>query len=569
MANISLINMDAFFEETRKRLDEAQGLRYALVAMDIDYFKLYNELYGRDAGDACLENMGEHLKDFVDNVHGIAAYVGRDDFAALIPWAQEHYDDVEKYMSKMVGQGFKEGFHPSIGVYVIEDPAESVYTMYDKALLAVSRIKGNYAEHVRLYDNKMLERLRDSHTIMVESQQAIKNDEFTFYLQPQCNMHNGRIVGAEALVRWPHKVKGFISPGSFIPVLEKNGYVVALDRTVWEGVCKWQRSLIDRGINPLPVSVNISRIDFYFMDVAEFFCQLIDKYDIPADLIEVEITESTIAEESESMLRAIETFHKAGFKILMDDFGTGFSSLNMLRSVNIDILKTDMRFLSSKDESESRGISIMESVFNLARQIGTPVIAEGAETRKQIDDLIDMGCTYVQGYYYYEPMPIEEYEELLTNDALLDRRGVYFRKIEQFHIREFLDENLYSDTMLNNILGAIAIYELQEDGRIRILRMNEHYYQVTGARVTDDAEYREHLMHYVSPQDEEALIEIFQQADANPLGGGSGVISYHVQESETELFIQVFLLNSRNGNKVYYASLKRADSPLTSFGRFV
>lgn len=558
MADISLISMEEFCEEARKRLDDAGGLKYALVAMDIDYFKLFNELFGREAGDACLENMGAHLKEFVDNAHGVAGYVGRDDFVALVPWSHEQYNDVEKYMSRLVGQDFKEGFHPSIGIYVIEDPAESVYTMYDKALLAVSRIKGNYAEHVRLYDNKMLERLRDSHTIMVESQQAIKNDEFTFYLQPQCNMHNGRIVGAEALVRWPHKVKGFISPGSFIPVLEKNGYVVALDRTVWEGVCKWQRSLIDRGIKPLPVSVNISRIDFYFMDVAEFFIKLIEKYDIPADLIEVEITESTFADESESMLRSIEMFHKAGFKVLMDDFGTGFSSLNMLRKISIDILKTDMRFLSSKDETESRGISIMESVFNLARQIGTPVIAEGAETRKQIDELMDMGCTYVQGYYYYEPMPIEEYEELLTNEEMLDRRGIYFRKVEQFHIREFLDENLYSDTMLNNILGAIAIYELQEDGKIRILRMNEHYYQVTGSAVMDDAEYREHLFHYVAQEDVDALCEIFTRADANPLAGGDGKMLYHAEGAERELYVQVFLLNSRNGNKVYYASLKPA-----------
>ena len=181
MANISLISMEEFYSEVRKRLDEAGDLQYAVVAMDIDYFKLFNELYGREAGDECLESMAVHLREFTDNAHGIAAYVGRDDFAALIPWAQEHYDDLEKYLSHLVGQDFKEGFHPSIGVYVVTDPTESVYTMYDKALLAVSRIKGNYTEHVRLYDNKMLERLRESHNIMVESQQAIKNGEFTFY----------------------------------------------------------------------------------------------------------------------------------------------------------------------------------------------------------------------------------------------------------------------------------------------------------------------------------------------------------------------------------------------------
>ena len=191
-----------------------------------------------------------------------------------------------------------------------------------------------------------------------------------------------------------------VSPGVFVPVLEKNGFIASLDRYVWKNVCQWLRSWLDKGHQPVPISINVSRIDIFSMDVPAYLTELLQTYDLPAKLLKVEITESAYAESNDKIIRTVKQLRDAELLVMMDDFGSGYSSLNMLKSIAVDVLKLDMRFLDIDEEEESKGVGILESVVNMARQMRMPIIVEGVETQKQESYLLKLGCRYSQGFYY-------------------------------------------------------------------------------------------------------------------------------------------------------------------------
>jgi EAL domain-containing protein (putative c-di-GMP-specific phosphodiesterase class I) len=285
-------------------------------------------------------------------------------------------------------------------------------------------------------------------------------------------------------VRWLHEGR-LISPGRFIPILEKTGYVYTVDCHVWESVAKWQRSLIDRGIQPVPVSVNVSRVDFYFTDIADTFIRLVQKYELPPELIGVEITESAFTDNNATILEAIEKLHAAGFHILMDDFGSGSSSLSMLHTMNLDVLKTDVQFMS-KGTDNKRAVSIVESIISMAHMIGMSVVTEGVETEVQKNNLICMGENYAQGYYFYRPMPVEQFEALISDPGNVTQG--YRKKAEsaagQLRFRDMIQKGLVSETLLDNIIRAAAIFKEEGDG-ISILQINEQFAAMLGLSAHD------------------------------------------------------------------------------------
>ena len=254
-----------------------------------------------------------------------------------------------------------------------------------------------------------------------------------------------------------------IPPARFVPILEKYGMVTNLDKYIWEGVCAWLRKWIDAGNTPVPISVNVSQIDIFSIDVPEYFNGLLEKYRLPARLIKIEITESAYVEDTAVVRETVRRLRNLGFLVLMDDFGSGYSSLNMLRSLNVDVIKLDAQFLHISENESRKGISILESIINMAKTMTIPVIVEGVETPEQINFLADLGCRYMQGYYFYRPMPVEEFENLIRDPKNVDLNGFEFKANEQFHTREFLDENVFNDAMLNNILGPVAIYRRKGD----------------------------------------------------------------------------------------------------------
>lgn len=553
---VGLCAGNAFFEQVDSFKEQLTGNPYCMVAIDLEHFRVFNKLYGREQGNCLLIQIGECLKGIQKKYNGVAGYLGGDNYGIFLPYGEEVIRDLRRSVSAEV-EKFNNtvGFLPAFGVYKIDDVSVQAGMMYDRATIAMSHVMGNYQVRVCEYNQDMEERVEEEVKLLAEVQESLKNEEFTFFIQPQCDISSGKIVGGESLVRWKHSTKGMIPPGLFVPVLERNGFIADLDKYVWDKVCKWLRSWIDRGFQPVPISVNVSRIDIFSMDVPGYLQELIRKYNLPPRLLKVEITESAYAESSDRIIRTVKQLRDSDFLVMMDDFGSGYSSLNMLKSVSVDVLKIDMRFLDIDENEEEKGIGILESVVNMARQMRMPIVVEGVETQKQENFLLKMGCRYMQGYYYYKPMPIEDFEKLIADEKNLDLNGIWCRQIESMHAREFLDSNLFTDTMVNNILGAAAFYDMYEN-HIEITRVNEQYYQLAGVSSVNEAEYYKKVGNHVRDDDKNALYTIFSNAYENGNGGGQGYVHFVRTDGEVLwVYMRVFFLRERDGHKQFYASL--------------
>lgn len=545
-----------FFQKAGQFLQDHPAGSYCLMAVDIEHFKLFNEWYGREAGDRFLVSIAGHLKTAQERYGAIAGYMGGDDFVILLPNDPEL---VETLQDEIRGDeqryGGNAGFLPAYGLYAIEDREMPVSTMYDRASIALSAVKGNYGRRHSWYDSRMMKVMEDGHKLLSEVQRALANGEFIFYLQPQCSLSTGKIVGLESLVRWNHPERGLISPGEFIPILEQNGLIASLDLYVWEKVCAGLKSWIDRGYRPVPVSVNVSRVDICTIDVEGCLTRLREKYQIPQGLLEIEVTESAYAEEYETFTAVIDRLRNAGFPVLMDDFGSGYSSLNMLKDVNVDILKIDMKFLRMDEQSIGKGMGILETITSMARFMGLRMIAEGVETKEQVDFLLEMGCLYGQGYYLHRPMPVEACEKILADHENIDFRGICAKAINRVQIKELLADDIFSETMMNNILGGIGLYDVWGD-KIELLRANEQYCKICGTNLIELEECRERIIDAVHEGDRKLLLDVFDRAYFDQARGAEGVVRKWRRDGTTSwIYIRVFFLREQDGHRLYYGSL--------------
>ena len=544
----------SFFQRVDEKLGKLENGTYCLTAIDIEHFRLFNKLYGREEGDKLLMYIAECVKKVQDEHDGIAGYMGGDNFALLMP--NDHM--LLKQLHEEIIKGIKGintmGFLPGFGVYEIADTTMKAVVMYDRATIALSHITGNYTKRICVYNDSMVETMEEELSLLTEIQTGLEYDEFTFFVQPQCDISTGKIVGAEALVRWQHRIKGLISPGIFIPVLEKNGFISNLDRLVWRKVCEWLRQWIDRGYQPVPISINVSRVDIFSMDVPDYLEKLLETYRLESSNIKVEITESAYAENHDKIVDTVKRLQTLGFLVMMDDFGSGYSSLNMLKSIAVDVLKIDMKFLDFDAKEDGRAVSILETIVNMSRQIGLPFIVEGVETKEQEEFLRGIGCRYTQGFYYYKPLPIAEFEKLLSDESRLDHSGILYRQVEEFRVREFLDENLFNDTMINNILGAAVFYDLFEN-KIEILRANNQYYQLVGAS-PEEEDRAQKLWEHVHDDDRTMLLSMFERASANPAEGEQGYVHFLRQDGAVIwVYVRIFFLREKDGHKIFYGAL--------------
>lgn len=548
-----------FFQKAEEFLKSVDGEGYCVLAIDLEHFRLFNKIYSREQGDELLKKVAELLKEYRINYGGVIGYFGGDNFVILTQMDMERLRLLHRSITNEVRcWSDTVGFLPAFGIYPITNTTVDIATMYDRATMALKKIVGNYAKRHCIYSEDMEEKEEEELRLLSEIQKALKNEEFTFYVQPQCDIGNGKIVGGECLVRWIHPEKGLISPGIFIPVLEKNGFIASLDRYVWRKVCEWLRSLIDRGLQPVPVSINVSRIDIYSMDVPGFLLGLLEEYGLPSDLLKVEITESTYVENNDKVIRTVKELRDAKLWVMMDDFGSGYSSLNMLRSVAVDVLKLDMRFLHIEQQEEEKGIGILESVVNMARQMQLPIIVEGAETQKQESFLLKMGCRYSQGYYYYRPMPIADFEKLIGDAHKLDKDGIWCKRVEALRMNEFLDKNIFSDTLLNNIIGPAAFYDMYEN-KIKITRVNNQYYELLGGNSktaeVDNPNKSDFLLH-VNVEEREKLLQAFRRAEENQNGEAIEYIHFvRVDGKKLWVRIGIHFLRAHNGHRIFYGSL--------------
>lgn len=420
-----LYEKGSFLSEATRFLSSHLDENYCIIAIDIEHFKLYNEWYGEEMGNLFLEDLGRCLLQAQKTYGGIVGYMKNDDFVILLPHEPDTIESVEKkiiYCARQHSQDI--GFRPIFGLYPISGTHLPVSVMYDRAMIAMSSVKGNYTIRDAWYEDIMKTRMVDDQILLSDVQRAIEQNEFLFYAQPKCSIVTGKIIGIESLVRWNHPKRGIIQPGTFIPLLEQCGLITTLDLYVWELVCKQMRSWIDNGYNALPVSVNVSRIDIYSIDIPAAFLGLTQKYSLEPSLIEIEITESSYVQEYEMITKIVDDLKTLGFTVLMDDFGSGYSSLNMLKDVNVDILKMDMMFLHMDADTAGRGMHILRTITTLASTLQMPLIAEGVETQAQADFLRQIGCIYAQGSHYYSPLSVHDFEALLSDPDIIDHDGM-------------------------------------------------------------------------------------------------------------------------------------------------
>ncbi|MEG2710349.1 MAG: EAL domain-containing protein [Clostridia bacterium] len=405
-----LYNRVAFVEKARDRLSGAAPNDYAMVYFDVDRFKVINDLLGYDAGDRLLRFIAQRAKSCIGE-SGVCCRLSADCFVVCLPGGQAARQKLYRDFTNDVA-AFDLPFAVSIsfGVYVIDDLALPIDTMLDRASIAQKATKGRYGFSFAYYDDAMRNMLLAEQEIAGMMRTALEQEQFALYLQPQYNHATGVMVGAEVLVRWQHPDKGLLAPGLFIPVFERNGSVSELDEYVWAHTCRLLRRWLDEGKNPPPLSVNVSRADIYNPKICKIFSDLLAQYNLPTRLLRLEITESAYMQNPEQLICVVRQLRAQGMMVEMDDFGSGYSSLNTLKNVPVDMIKLDMQFLSDPSTND-RQSKILKSIIAMIHDLDLLVIAEGVETREQADLLLSFGCTLVQGYYYAKPMPPEAFEQ--------------------------------------------------------------------------------------------------------------------------------------------------------------
>ena len=399
-----------FMERAEKLMREHSQEQFVIICSDIRNFKTINDVYGEEVGDKILITLANSLKQQYKEP-SVYGRIAGDSFGVCM---LEKDFDAESYLAerKLVLHEMKLRYPivDHLGVYRVENMDISVANMCDRALLAVQSIREDFQKEIAYYDQELHEKQLAEQDILRGFQEAFRTEQFIIYLQPQIDYKTGKVFGVEALARWKHPDKGMISPGLFIPLMEQSGMIVTLDQMIWEQACRLLQRWRAEGHTDRRISVNISTKDFFYEDVYRLLTLLIRKYDLPPACLKLEITESAFSLDMQNQIAVIERLQEEGFTIEMDDFGSGYSSLNTLKSIPVDVLKLDMAFLQN-DDKHQRSEKILQTIVMLAEQLDLPVIAEGVETKEQAQFLSDIGCDYHQGYLYSKPMPIEEFEE--------------------------------------------------------------------------------------------------------------------------------------------------------------
>ena len=545
---------DSFFPAAQSMLAiPTEKGKWSLLFISIEHLKLFREWFGKETADELLSRLGAVLRQEAAEVSGLACHLWDDDFLLLAPYDMERTKALyEKLHGEIKAYGIPVGFLPVIGVSE-EREGGTVLSMADRAGLAATSLRGNFRERIGLYRPEMGDRTREEYRILSEIQQAVQNQEIYFVLQPQCRMVTRKIVGAEALIRWKKADGTIVPPGDFIPVLERYGFISEVDKLIWRRVCAWLRDWIRRGHQPVPISVNVSQADILTFDVPEYLDSLIRHFELPRDSLELEITESAYVSEMETVRNAVHRFRELGFRVLMDDFGSGYSSLNMLNSLGVDVVKLDAHCLHL-EEGDERGRQILEAVIDMTRRISLPIIVEGVETEEHVRFLRSLGCRYVQGYFFYKPMPVSEFEDLIGDEENVDRAGIVYGGVRQFRVREFLERSIYNDVMLNNIIGAVAFYAWDGKERVDIIRYNELFRDVVADpefdnRLTD-------ILPYLPPDDRGLFLRLMKAAYGDSMGGASGVIRvYRTSGALGKFLLRLYYLEEQAVGKVFYGSL--------------
>jgi len=401
----------------------AKGL-YSMISIDINKFRYINEVFGSNIGNSVLIEFSNNIKAIAPE-DSLYCHHYVDNFSVLLPATLpevvedtvKKMTDITKPLSMILPVHFEIEFN--VGVYTIQNKHEPVEKMIEKANNA--RLIGKKSidpKRITFFNDSMMTSTESEKDITFDMNRAFDNNEFEVYYQPKFHFDDATIAGAEALIRWNHKTKGLISPGSFIPLFEKNGFISKIDTLVFERVCqfldKWNKAVENKLSKPLIISCNLSRAQLYNPDIVKKYAQIASNYTLKPEQIEIELTESLMMDNKERLLKIMNEIKEAGFGISVDDFGSGFSSLSLLKDIPANVIKLDKEFLAKDSKKEH---IIISSVINMAKDLNMKTVAEGVEDKEQSDFLKEMGCDIAQGFFYAKPMPEGDFETLLKSSV--------------------------------------------------------------------------------------------------------------------------------------------------------
>ena len=412
-----LYNLDFFYEYANELDRHHPNWDMDAIVINVNHFRLLNELYGRDLGDQVLQTVAEGIRELLTTVEGIAGRAEADNFYLYL----RHLEDYEAALHA-IGDRLRARFQKisiwlRMGIFLSAHEKATPEGRFEKALSACSTLRGKFNVYIAYYDRRLHEAELLAEELVNGMEHALEEGQFRVYYQAQYGIRESepQLAGAEALVRWDHPEKGFLRPGMFIPLLESKGLIQKLDRFVFRSVAAQIRAWKNEFGYALPVSVNVSRMDIYETDLCDFFTALMREYGLEEGDMILEVTESAYTEDSRQLVQTVEQLRERGFRIEMDDFGSGYSSLNMITSLPIDCLKLDLGFLRRTPDEDKRK-AILRLMLDIAAHLKVPVIAEGVETEEQYSLLKTLGCDMIQGYYFARPLPADEFSQLLKEN---------------------------------------------------------------------------------------------------------------------------------------------------------
>ena len=405
-----IYNEDYFEEKVLETLNRFPDTPYVMITSDINDFKLVNDLFGTDRGDEVLKMFAHMFRKYAKE-NDIYGRLAEDHFAFCMPKERFTAEQFVEVMKEIEEEFTNDYFRLQIkmGVYEIQDIQEPIFVMIDKCNLAIDRIKDVFSKRVSIFDDQLFLEEMKKNRIINEFEGALAAGDINIHLQCQTT-EDGKVLGAEALARWNHQEEGVLSPNTFVPVLEQAGLIWRLDVYVWELAVKQLARWKEKGREDLHISVNISAQDQYHIDIFEVIKGLVEKYHINPKCLKLEITESIFITEVERHIQLVKRLQEYGFDIAIDDFGSGYSSLNILKDISANELKIDMGFLQGIKDAK-RSMSIVASIVELAKKLDMFVVMEGVETEPQLEQLKQLGCDAYQGFYFSKPIPVEEFEQ--------------------------------------------------------------------------------------------------------------------------------------------------------------
>ena len=411
-----LFTRDYFFEYIRQIEAHFKNRIDALV-FNIDHFHLVNEMYGRDTGDATLRHVAETLEEVLRPNAIISCRAEADTFYVYCAHIEDYKPLIAKIQEKLGNVSGSSKIRLRLGIFQEADPDMEAEQRFDRAKIACDRIRGDYSTYVAYYDKELYQRSIYHERLIKDMEEAIANEDFKVFFQPKYDITSDipKLRSAEALIRWMHPELGMISPGDFIPLFESNGLIQKVDHYVWKKAAKQIREWKEKYNYSIAISVNVSRIDIFDPELQDKLKEILKENGLAENELMLEITESAYADNANTLVEVTESLRNAGFLIEMDDFGSGYSSLNMITTLPIDVLKLDMKFVRNMEKDE-KSMKLVELIIDIAKFLNVPLVAEGVETQSQLDTLKKMGCEVIQGYYFSKPVPAEDFEQFIEKE---------------------------------------------------------------------------------------------------------------------------------------------------------